>query len=97
MNTGPATSSTITFICEGCGQLNRLEGSFDPKTYTLRVRYAECEHCGKPRTETQIPAGCFKCVECRVVYLIRKYWRPVKGMCMACYMRMYRAKKKKDI
>lgn len=91
---GEAATASVKFICEHCGRLNEIEGSYDPETFNLRLRYAECEHCGTPRHAMEIESGCFKCVRCRVVYRIGKFWRPVKGMCMACYMRLYRKKKK---
>ena len=95
MKTGPATNSTIKFVCEKCGQLNEIEGSYNPVTFTLRLRYAECKHCGHPRQETTVPSGYFKCGECHVVYKRFKHWRPAKGKCLTCYMRLWRKKQKK--
>ncbi len=77
MNTGPATNNTIKFVCDKCGQLNQIEGSYDPSTYTLRLRYAECKHCGHPRHATTVPSGYFKCITCHVVYKWFKHWQPV--------------------
>lgn len=93
-HTGEATATKIKFICDHCGRLNEIEGSYDRETFNLRLRYAQCKDCGHERNAMQIESGCFRCARCRVVYRIRKHWKPVKGLCMACYMGLYRRKKK---
>lgn len=96
------TSSIISVICDtytgGCGRPYQLEGSYDPKTYNLRLFYAMCPHCGHERNESVVDEGYFRCAPpprgCNVVYRRRKNWNPAKGLCMCCYMRFYRKKKK---
>lgn len=94
MNNRVPTNALIKFVCDQCGRLNEIEGSYDQKTFNLRFKHAHCDHCGYQRGPQEVPSGCFRCRKCKVIWVKRKHWTPVDGMDMGCYMRIYRAKKK---
>lgn len=90
-----SSAYTVQIICDECGKLFAIEGSHIRTTLTQRIKFARCPHCGYSRTTVPLEPGTFQCVgPCGVTYKIRKHWRPVRGMCMTCYMRAYRAAKR---
>lgn len=95
MRGSAAVSLKVKIICEKCGQPYEIEGSHSSVAFNLRIKQAKCPHCNHQRTPVVIEQGSFQCHgPCGLIYRVRKHWRPVKGKCMTCYMREYRAKKR---
>lgn len=89
------TTKTISIRCHNCFQSYTIISSPDKRTFELRIRYAICPHCGVDRVPTVVEPGYFRCKGgCNVVYKITPTWKPVKGCCMNCIMRAWRAKKR---
>lgn len=86
---------TISIRCHNCSQTYTLIFSPNRRTFDLRIRYAICPHCEVERVPSIVEPGYFRCkMGCNVIYKITPTWKPVKGGCMNCIMREWRAKRR---